>query len=144
MKKCNQPSYPVECDKSRWGESEKCIDKRDMHIEQSGSPVFAHYPLSSSRYNFDETPLVCDGTNGYWATDYLTGDQYYAAAPGENCSFTCKDPLYRIWSFNNRGAFKEGFDTLIKYLTVLRQFYVHSGAREQLSPPNHSRQSAIK
>ena len=28
--------------------------------------------------------------------------------------------------------------------TVLRQFNVHSGAREQFSPPDHSRQSAIE
>ena len=29
------------------------------------------------------------------------------------------------------------------FCTVSRQFHVHSGAREQFSPPNHSRQSAI-
>ena len=79
---CTRPSYPDH------------YAYRDDHIQRTGSPVFAEYPLRRSRLKDGLTPTCTGG--GFWHTDYLTGDEYYSFAPGEKCTFSCDNPLFKI------------------------------------------------
>ena len=85
---CNTPSYPLVC--------RDCMSQRSDHMEQSGSPVFAKYPMTATRYDEDELTWTCSG-GGYWDVDYLTGERYYALAPGETCNFSCTQPMHKFY-----------------------------------------------
>ena len=88
---CNKPSYPycLTCGHQN-GENQK-----SYHVRVNGSPVFARYPLTTSRYDQSIFEMACSG-GGYWATDYLTGETYYAPGPGETCNFGCAQPMYKL------------------------------------------------
>ena len=58
------------------------------------SPVFAKYPLTTSRIDESIFEMACTG-GGYWDTDYLKGEQYYAPGPGETCDFGCVQPMFK-------------------------------------------------
>ena len=40
--------------------------------------------------------MACTG-GGYWDTDYLTGERYYAPGPGETCDFGCVQPMFKLY-----------------------------------------------
>lgn len=87
---CNQPSYPP---------------RDHMNYNGKNNDVFARMPIRKSE--LDSRPglqLDCDG-GGFWATDFITGDEYYVTKPGEVCRFKCDDdPFDRFTVLSSSGA----------------------------------------
>ena len=86
---CNQPMYPPL-----------------SHDNYNGkyNDVYASHPLRRSLLNSrPDLQFICTG-GGFWAPDFITGDEYYVTAPGERCSFEC-DEVDRFNTLTDKTSF---------------------------------------
>ena len=127
---CNQPAYPFPTGHSN-------PSSRNLHKDRNDGQIFmAPYPLSNSTIDFDTLSMVCEG-KGYWDTDYLTGDHYYAPGPGENCQFSCSDPMYKIDGYSYNGAQTKAYCNERGFLTPIDFHFRSADEKEIYCRPNY-------
>ena len=73
---------------------------------EQGSPVY--YPHFIRQSRLEKVEMNCSGnTTGFWITDYVTGEDVRILGPGEECSLSCKDPLFKPKSDTNKISCQE-------------------------------------